>query len=228
MSKSFALFFMVLIVTRCSAVTVGKCDSSVKDFLSKSPHRAIVMHPQGCYMSWDESPSPLEAERRALLFCSKANPDSDNSCTVVATDNSICPLSLKNWVQERRETDKVPEEILKERQCQFGSAFEVKSAPGTKPPPVGTGADALLIRALAALGLNDYEPESRVQIVFGRSPASKSNWIVTEALDFVKPKSGKKTCALRVSSGWDPRLKYFDTVFRVQLIGCFEADGNSG
>jgi hypothetical protein len=179
-------------------------------------------------MSWDQPPSAFEAERRALLLCSKTNPDSDNSCAVVATDNSICPLSLENWARERRETDKGPEKILRERQCQFGPAFEVTSAPGTKPPPVGAGADTVITRALTALSLRDYEPDSRVQILFGRSPQSKSNWIINQALDFVKQKSGKKTCVLRVSSGWDPKLKYFDTVFRVQLIGCFDAGGNSG
>jgi len=177
----------------------------------------MVIHPQGCYLSWDQALSPLEAERRALLFCSETNPDSDARCRVVATDSSLCPITLQDWLQER-----AVETIRDDRKCELGPPFVVKSAAGTEPPSVEDAGNPVITEALEAFGLEGYDPSSGHTIVFGRASETKSNWSAIEALKFVSQKDGNRTCALRLSSGWDPKFKYFETVFSVHLVGCFE------
>jgi len=221
MPRLIVLLFTVLCLAGCSAVTVGQCGPKVADFLSRNEHRSLVIHPQGCYVAWDQAPSPFEAERRGLLFCSETNPDSDSQCRVVATDHFLCSVTLKDWIQERREKEESVA-AASQRKCDFGPPFEVRSAPGTEPPAVDATADTVINDALTAFGLTDYDPSSSQTILFGPAPESKSNWLVNEALKFIVHKDGKKTCVFRVAGGWDPRFKHFDTLFTVQLLGCFE------
>lgn len=216
MSRLFVLPALICLVG-CSAVTVGKCGPTVLDFFSRKQHRAMVIHPQGCYESWQQTPSPLEAERRALLLCSETHPDSDSQCRVVVTDGSLCPVTLQAWIEERAAGTP-----RSERECELGPPFVVNSPPGSEPPSVVDPDQPVITEALAAFGLEDYHTSSERTIVFGRSPESKSNWNVTEALQFVSQKDGRRTCALRVFSGWDPKFEYFETVFTVNLVGCFE------
>jgi len=78
-------------------------------------------------------------------------------------------------------------------------------------------------QASAFFGLRDDALLASDRIVFGRTRDSKSNWVVTEALHFVKSEDGKKACVFKVSSRWDPATRYFDTVYKVELLGCFDA-----
>lgn len=225
MSRLAALLLTNLCLAGCSAVTVGTCGSEVADFLLRKEHRSLVIHPQGCYFAWDQTRSPFEAERRALLLCSENNRESDAECRVVATDDFLCPLTLEDWIEERRQADAALDVIMAQRKCAFGPPFEVKSAPGTEPPALDAAGNPAITEALTAFGLEDYEPDSGGTIVFGRAPETRSNWIVHEGLRFVTQKNGERACILRLANGWDPRFGHFDTVFAVQLVGCFTKSG---
>lgn len=131
-------------------------------------------------------------------------------------------MTLEEWMQERREAPEGVESVMSQRKCDFGPPFEVKSPPGTQPTAVDAPDNTAIDDALEAFGLTDYDPESGPTVVFGRAPETRGNWIVNEALKFIDNKNGKTTCMLRVTNGWDPRFKYFETLFRVELLGCFE------
>lgn len=225
MPRLLTLLLTILGLVGCAAVTVDRCGPDVADFLLRKEHRSLVIHPQGCYIAWDQTRSPFEAERRALLLCSENNPESDAECRVVATDNFLCPLTLEDWISERRQADAVSDVIMSRRKCAFSPPFEVKSAPGTAPPALDASGNPAIGEALTAFGLDDYEPDSGSTIVFGRAPETRSNWIVHEGLRFVTQKDGERTCLLRLANGSDPRFGHFDTVFAVQLVGCFTTGG---
>lgn len=221
--RARVVLLLALILAGCSAVTVGKCGPAT-EFLSMEEHRSMVIHPRGCYVAWDQPESPFEAERRALLLCSEMNPDSDTDCAVVATDDFVCPRNLKSWIRQQVENKRAAKTTP--MQCGSGRAFETKGEPGTKPHPVDVPVHMVTKDAAAFFGLRDDDLLASDRIVFGRTRDSKSNWVVTEALHFVDHEGGKKTCIFKVSNRWDPTTKYFDTVYRVEFIGCFDAQSD--
>jgi len=216
------MLLAVLLLAGCSTITVGSCAGPGAGFEAKEQHRSMVIHPSGCYLSWAQETSPAEAERLALLHCSEANPDSDASCKIIATDRSICPRGLTSWIQERLQNEDARETIRSEEQCEYGPALEFESAKGKKPHPVHTRDSVALKQVVDHFNLGDFDVARSARIVFGRAPESKGNWVLREALHFVTQKDGTRTCILRVSNEQDPH-QFFATLFKIQLLGCYAA-----
>jgi len=226
------VWLLALLVLGCSGTPggkVAKCEPAFTDFWSEEEHRAMAIHPRGCYASWDEPLSNLEAQRRALLLCSEANPDSDGRCVVIATDDQVCPTSLETWVKTQgglhvRLTRKQLRNTIigeGEEQCELGPAVEIKSPPGTEPPPVDSLDNVATKEVAAFFGLDDYDLGSSDFVTY-RALYHLSGGFAAEALHFVERRDGKQTCILRAFSQWDPRNRELDTLFTVRLLGCFE------
>lgn len=218
---SIWMFLGLLVLVGCSTITVGPCGKAAVDFASKEEHRSMVIHPRGCYAAWAQEASPFEAERLALLHCTEAHPDSDGECKVVTTDGLICPRSLASWIKAHSENKGVSPATISDMQCKYKAAFEAKSPPGTRPPPVDVRASIARKDVVDFFTLGDFDIGSSETLAYGRTPDSKANWLVTEALHFITKKDRKFTCILRASSGWDP-TKHFETVYKVEAVGCFE------
>lgn len=221
------VLLLALVLVGCSSTgKVANCESDVADFWSKGEYRALAIHPRGCYAAWDEPWSSVEAQRRALLLCGEANPDSDTRCTIIVTDKYVCPIGLRTWAKEHSRLDR--EEVRNtlyisdEEQCELGPAVEVKNAPGTKPPPVDSPDDVATKDVVAFFNLQDYEPDSSDVVVTYRTLYHVSQGFAAEALHFLERQDGKRMCILRAFSQWDPRNRELDTRFTVRLLGCFE------
>lgn len=218
---------LALLLGGCSRTShVARCESEVVDVWSREQHRAVAIHPRGCYAAWNEPWSNIEAQRRALLLCSQANPDSDAGCTIIVTDNHVCPISLKAWAKEHSRLDREPVRNTPylgetEERCELGPAVEVRSAPGTEPPAVDSLTNVATHDVATFFGLEDYDLNSS-DFVTQDPLYHVSRGFTAEALHFVERRDGKSMCILRAFSQWDPRNVQLDTLFTVRLLGCFE------